>query len=80
MQDKQPVSLVMQAGAVTCAPGDTAERAALLLARCNVGMLPVSDGKRILGVVSLGDVARRARLLPEAAAAVADVSSNRHRL
>ena len=146
MQDKQPVSSVMQAGAVTCAPTDTAERAALLLARCNVGMLPVgdgegrlrgvvtdrdivvrcvaagedprqtpvrevmtrsvvtvppsldaaeaarlmrkeqvrrlpvSDGKRVLGVVSLGDVARRARLMPEAAAAFADVSSNKHRL
>ena len=142
MNEKMTVARVMQGGAVTCDPGDTAERAALLLARCNVGMLPVvdgegrlrgvvtdrdivvrcvaagedprqtpvrevmtrsvttvspsedakkmrsvqvrrlpvSDGKRILGVVSLGDIARRERLRAEAAAAFAEVSSNKHRL
>ena len=146
MNERLTVARVMQGGAVTCDPGDTAERAALLLARCNVGMLPVvdgegrlrgvvtdrdivvrcvaagedprqtpvrevmtrsvatvsptedaaeaarkmrreqvrrlpvSDGKRILGVVSLGDLARRERLRAEAAEAFADVASNRHKL
>ena len=146
MNERTTVARVMQGGAVTCDPGDTAERAALLLARCNVGMLPVvdgegrlrgvvtdrdivvrcvaagedprqtpvrevmtrsvttvspsedaaeaakkmrsvqvrrlpvSDGKRVLGVVSLGDIARRERLRAEAAAAFAEVSSNKHKL
>ena len=40
----------------------------------------VSDGRRILGVVSLGDIARRERLRTEAAEAFAEVSSNKHKL
>ncbi|MBR6311503.1 MAG: CBS domain-containing protein, partial [Oscillospiraceae bacterium] len=75
-----PVREVMTRSVTTVSPSEDAAEAAKRMRAVQVRRLPVSDGKRVLGVVSLGDIARRERLRAEAAAAFAEVSSNKHRL
>jgi CBS domain-containing protein len=54
-----PVSDVASASPVTLNPGDTLEDAAEAMKRHAVRRLPVTSNERIVGVVSLGDLARR---------------------
>ncbi len=44
----------------TIAPDDTLRHAAQLMDELDVGALPVCDGDRLVGVVSLGDLAAKA--------------------
>jgi len=43
----------------TIAPGDTIERAAQLMAQIDAGVLPVSDGERLVGMITDRDIAIR---------------------
>ncbi|MGF1549132.1 MAG: CBS domain-containing protein [Sphingomonadaceae bacterium] len=55
-----PVSEIMTGDLVFCLPDEELTRAALTMARQQVRRLPVadSDSKRLVGIVSIGDVSR----------------------
>jgi CBS domain-containing protein len=57
--------------AVTCAPSDDAERAVVLMREHALRRLPVVDGNRLVGVVSLGDLA----ITRDQRSALADISA-----
>lgn len=52
-----PVGEVCSADLVYCAPADEVDRAVTLMREHAVRRLPVVDGDRLVGVVSLGDLA-----------------------
>ena len=68
----------MTRGVVTASPDAKVGDAARRMGRGQVRRLPVVDGDRIVGMVSLADMARKCDM--EAAAALADISSNLRRL
>lgn len=60
--DEIPVGDVMSAAVLSCHPEDSVERAEELMKQAQVHRLPVVDSAdRLLGMVSLADLARRAR-------------------
>ena len=67
---------VMSRGIITAEPGDAVEKAAQLMSRDQVRRLPVVDSGRVVGVVSLCDMARSRRCDMEAAEALSEISSN----
>lgn len=68
---------IMSRGVVTASPGADVSEAARLMRGDQVRRLPVVDGGRLVGMVSIADMARRCDM--EAAAALADISSNLRR-
>lgn len=70
------VSEIMTRGVFTAAPTDTAEQVSRVMAREQVRRLPVTDGGRVVGMVSLSDLARREDLRMECADAMGRISSN----
>lgn len=66
----QPVSAVMTSPAVTIAPSDPVISALSLMTRRRIRHLPVMDGGRLVGFVSIGDLVkyRIDRIESEAAA------------
>ena len=68
---------IMSRGVVTAAPGADVAEAARLMRGDQVRRLPVVDHGKLVGMVSLADMARRCDM--EAAAALADISSNLRR-
>ncbi len=67
---------IMTRGILTCRPGDDADRAAAAMGREQIRRLPVTEEGKLVGMVSLADVARREKLAMEAAAALGDISAN----
>ena len=67
----------MSRGVVTASPGAEVAEAARLMRGDQVRRLPVVDHGKLVGMVSLADMARRCDM--EAAAALADISSNLRR-
>lgn len=65
---------IMSRGVVTAAPGTEISEAARLMRGDQVRRLPVVEGGKLVGMLSLADMARRCDM--EAAAALADISSN----
>lgn len=53
-----PVGTVMTAPAVTVAPGDSVIGALSLMTRRRIRHLPVVDGGRLIGIVSIGDLVK----------------------
>ena len=76
-----PVQDIMSRSPVTIAPGDDIHAAARQMAARQVRRLPVVEGGKVVGMVSLGDLARNHRCDTEAAEALSDISANpkRHR-
>ena len=76
-----PVQDIMSRAPVTIAPGDDIHAAARQMAARQVRRLPVVEGGKVVGMVSLGDLARNHRCDTEAAEALSDISANpkRHR-
>ena len=72
-----PVKDIMSRGVVTAAPGDEVEQAARRMGDGQIRRLPVVDSGRIVGMLSLCDMARTCDM--EAASALADISSNLRR-
>ena len=70
---------IMTRGILTCQPEDEAGQAAAAMAKEQIRRLPVTENGRLVGMVSLGDMARRQRLAMEAAAALTDISANLRR-
>ena len=71
-----PVSEIMSRGIVTAAPADSVERAAALMARDKVRRLPVAEDGRLVGMVTLGDIARHPEYGAQCARAMQSIASN----
>ena len=55
-----PVSAIMSSPVRTCAPGDAVEGLRRVMTEHRVRHLPVVDGGRLAGIVSIGDVVKSA--------------------
>lgn len=71
------VADVMTRGVVTAAPDSKVDEAARRMGRGQVRRLPVVEDGRLVGMLSLADMARSCDM--EAAAALADISGNLRR-
>ena len=71
-----PVAEIMSRGVVTVTPLDDTGRAARAMSEDRVRRLPVLDEGRLVGMVTLCDLARDANCDMEAAEALAEISSN----
>ena len=56
MIEEISINDVMIANPITVAPQDTVEKAAILLYRHKIGGLPVIDGGRLVGIITVADV------------------------
>ena len=52
------VNQCMTSDVATVSPDDTIERAAQIMGSIDAGVLPVANGERLVGIVSLGDLDR----------------------
>lgn len=71
-----PVSEIMTRGIVTAEGGDSVRRAAETMARDRVRRLPVTEHGRVVGMLSLCDMARREECMSECAEAMRSISAN----
>jgi len=71
-----PVSEIMSRGIQTIGPLEDTAKAAELMSGDQVRRLPVIDGGRLVGMVTLCDLARDANCDMEAAEALTDISSS----
>ena len=67
---------IMSRGIVTAAPGDSVETAARTMAKERVRRLPVTENGRLVGMVSLCDMARRRDCREVWTAAMQSISAN----
>ena len=70
-----PVQAVMTRRLITVAPEDPLSIAAQLMAREQVRRLPVAQGRRLVGMVSLADLAAQPACAMEAAGTLAEISA-----
>ncbi len=75
-----PVKEIMTRAVAVVSPEEDVSKAAEMMGRSQIRRLAVIDGGRLVGVVSLGDLARRPDLRMEAARALGDISSNVRRM
>lgn len=71
-----PVKDIMTRRPAVVTPQTDCRAAAQLMSRHQVRRLPVVEGDRLVGIVSLGDLARCQRLDMEAAHALSEISEN----
>lgn len=72
-----PIREIMSRGIRTCAAGDDIAGALETMSRHQIRRLPVvAEGGRLIGMVSLGDLAKNAASSMEAGAALGEISSN----
>ena len=71
-----PVKQIMSRGCPGAAPDDDAREAARLMAAKQVRRLPVLEAGRVVGMVSLGDLAGSGRCDMEASKALCEISGN----
>ena len=71
-----PVREIMSRGIFTAQPGDSVEEAARSMAREQIRRLPVTEEGRLVGMVTLCDLARREDCRRECTRAVESVSAN----
>lgn len=71
-----PVQDIMSRSPVTVSPSDDVHAAARQMAARQVRRLPVVEAGKVVGMVSLGDLARNRRCDTEAAEALCDISAN----
>ncbi|MDR0380492.1 MAG: CBS domain-containing protein [Oscillospiraceae bacterium] len=67
---------IMSRGVVGVAPGEDAREATRLMAERQVRRLPVVEDGRVVGMLSLGDLARHHRFDMEASRALSEISAN----
>ena len=70
------VSEIMSRGIVTADAGESVSSAAGTMARDRVRRLPVTENGRVVGILSLCDMARREECMSEFAQAMRSISSN----
>ena len=54
----RPVSKIMTATVATCAKGDTVDEISVLMTKHRVRHVPVLNGEKLVGIVSIGDVVK----------------------
>jgi CBS domain-containing protein len=74
--DRTPVRDIMTSGVVTVSPGDDLREASRLMAEKQVRRLPVVDEGRVVGMLSLGDLAKTREFDMEASKALSEISTN----
>lgn len=74
--EQTPVREVMTRGPASISPGADCRAAARMMARHQIRRLPVVDRGRLVGMVSLGDLATCGAFDMEAAQALCDISEN----
>lgn len=74
--EQTTVSQIMSNHVTAVSPRSTLEQAAALMARDQVRRLPVVEGRRLVGVVSLGDLSRQEEYQMEAAEALSEITVN----
>ena len=67
---------IMSRGIRTCSSQDDVKTAVQAMSRDQVRRLPVTDEGRLVGMISLADMARRDAFSMEAAEALGDISNN----
>ena len=67
---------IMTRNCATVSPGDDCREATRLMAAQQVRRLPVTEGGKIVGIVSLGDLAKCQAFDMEAAKALSEISEN----
>lgn len=77
--DEIRVSEIMSRAVISAGPFDEVEKAVRLMSRDQVRRLPVLDGGRLVGIVTLCDMARNCNCDMEAAETLSEISSNFHR-
>ncbi|MPN04277.1 Inosine-5'-monophosphate dehydrogenase [bioreactor metagenome] len=73
---KTPVREIMSRHCVTVAPDADAREATRLMAAEQIRRLPVVEKDRVVGMLSLGDLARTQRFDMEASKALSEISEN----
>lgn len=71
-----PVRDIMTRSCVTVSPNDDCREASRLMAAQQVRRLPVVEGGKVVGMLSLGDLASSHRFDMEAAQALSEISEN----
>ena len=71
-----PVREVMTRGCYTVGPEDDCRQATRLMAARQVRRLPVVEGGKLVGMLSLGDLSRSHRFDMEASQALSEISEN----
>jgi CBS domain-containing protein len=71
-----PVNEIMSRGILTAQPGDSVAQAAESMAREQIRRLPVTENGRVVGMVSLCDLARQESCRRECTKAVESISAN----
>lgn len=54
----RPVSKIMTSMLATCTKADTVDAISVLMTKNRVRHVPVLDGKKLIGIVSIGDVVK----------------------
>jgi CBS domain-containing protein len=54
----RPVSKIMTAAVATCTKADTVDAVSVLMTKQRVRHVPVLDGRKLIGIVSIGDVVK----------------------
>jgi CBS domain-containing protein len=54
----RPISTIMTATIATCTKSDTVDAISVLMTKNRVRHVPVLDGKKLVGIVSIGDVVK----------------------
>lgn len=75
-----PLRDIMSRGVVTASPEDSVDTVAELMARSQVRRLPVVRDNKIVGIVSLGDLATSGEGATEASRALREISENVRRM
>ena len=70
------ISEIMSRGILTAQPGDSVEQAAACMAREQIRRLPVTEDGRVVGMVSLCDMARRENCRRECSRAIESISAS----
>ena len=71
-----PVRDIMSRGCATVSPGADCREATRLMSAHQVRRLPVVEGGKVVGMISLSDLARSGRFDLEAAQALCEISEN----
>ena len=74
--EETSVSTVMTNRVAAVAPNASLSHAAACMAREQVRRLPVVEGRRLVGIVSLGDLSHRDDYAMEAAEALSEITAN----
>jgi CBS domain-containing protein len=54
----RPISTIMTSTVATCTKSDTVDAISVLMTKHRVRHVPVMDGKKLIGIVSIGDVVK----------------------